>query len=318
MRSILRCLKIWIAYWRPSGEMPIRLRHYLAAGVTVPIFFLVYVLMLLFARLRGPFRMEGTIPCGATLNCQLPDAVQFCVFLFGVWEPDISAFVRRRLSVGDTFCDVGAHVGYYSLLAAATVGKSGHVVAIEASPTIFNQLQENLSKNGTVNVRALNVAATAKAGVLKVHRGPDWNLGWTTTHANCGLPLECEVPALPLEDILTADERRTVRLIKVDVEGTERELFAGLGKLLRNGRPDLEVILEVSPRWWKEPQASIEQALLPFVDLGFHIYRVNNDYSPWRYFWSDSVRAPQRVHGPIKSWIGQVDVVLSREDREEL
>jgi FkbM family methyltransferase len=240
------------------------------------------------------------------------------VFLFGVWEPDVTAFIRRQLSEGDTFCDVGAHVGYYSLLAASCVGPSGRVVAVEASPTIFDQLQKNLAMNGLDNVRALNIAATDKVGVLNVHRGPEWNLGWSTTHAERGLPLECQVSASPVNEILTADERQTLRLIKVDVEGTERELFPGLIKVLRDSHPDAELVIEVSPRWWDGPRTTIEEALQPIVELGFHVYEVDNRYNPWRYFWSNSVRPPRRVRAPIKSWIGQTDLVLSRQDRELL
>lgn len=252
------------------------------------------------------------------MQCQLPDAVQWCVFMFGIWEPDISAFVRQRLSEGDTFVDVGSHVGYYSLIASRHIGPTGRVVAIEASPTIFQQLQSNLAMNHTSNVRALNMAAAAQAGSLKVHRGPVWNLGWTTTLAGSDLPLECEVPALPVDEIVTPDERRKIRLIKVDVEGTERELFGGLLKIIEQAPPDAEIIMELSPRWWKESPMTIEEALQPFLDAGFHVYRIDNDYGPWRYLWPDDTCPARRVREPIRSWIGQVDVILSRVDAERL
>jgi FkbM family methyltransferase len=319
MRSCLRWLKAWIVHWRLAGNRPSRFRRFLAAVAVLPAFLLVYLLLLVAVRLRGPILMEGTLPGGSRLNCQLPDVVQLYIFLFGVWEPDITAFVRKRLSAGDTFCDVGSHVGYYSLLASAQVGPAGRVIAIEASPSIFQQLQENLVRNSAANVRAVNVAAAAKPGSLPVHRGPAWNLGWSTTRAGHGLSPECQVPALPLDQILTNDERRSLRLIKVDVEGSERELFAGLLQLLHDAPEHAEVVLELSPRWWHEKPASIEQALQPFLDAGYHVYLVNNDYSPWRYLWPDSIQAPQRLRGPVQNnWVGQFDVVLSRADQDEL
>jgi FkbM family methyltransferase len=291
----------------------------MAATAITPFFVLVYFSLRIYARLFGPLQLDATLANGVRMKCLLPDAVQICIYLFGVWEPDISAFVRQRLSAGDTFVDIGSHVGYYSLLAAKHLGPYGHVVAIEASPTIFQQLQTNLANNGATNVRALNIAAAAERGVLKVHRGPVWNLGWTTTLEGSGLPLEGEVPALPLDEILTPDERRTTRLIKVDVEGTERELFNSLIKTLQDGiNPEIEIIMELSPRWWRGSSTSMEQALEPFLKEGFHIYRINNDYAPWRYLWPDDVLPPQRMRGPMKSWIGQVDVVLSRVDQENL
>jgi FkbM family methyltransferase len=318
MTRCLICLRAWIAWWRPHGCSLLRLRQLAAAAATMPLFLLMCASFLIYTRFYGPLRIEGTLANGTRLKCQLPDVVQLYVFLFGVWEPDISAFIRQRLSPGDAFVDVGAHVGYHSLLASAQLGQHGRVVAIEASPAIFEQLQANLSINSALNVRAVNVAAAADAGVVKVHRGPAWNLGWTTTLPSSDLPLECEVPALPLDEILTVEERRNVRLIKVDVEGTERALFPGLMNILREGRPDTEVLLELSPRWWNEPRTSVEYSLQPFLDAGFHLYRINNDYGPWRYLWPDSVRPPRRVRSPVKSWIGQFDVVLSRVDRDTL
>jgi FkbM family methyltransferase len=317
-RFCLSTLKAWIDFWRLRGEEPVRLWHYVAASITLPVIVFIYVWLIIIVRWRGPIPMPGQVPGGATMDCQLPDAVQFYVFLFGVWEPDISAFVQRRLSAGDTFCDIGSHVGYYSLLAAARVGTSGRVVAIEASPTIFGLLQKNMARNEATNVRPVNVAVSAQAGVINIHLGPLWNLGWSTTRVNPKLGVECQVPALPLDQILSAEERQSLRLVKLDVEGTERELFPGLIQLLKEARPDAEIVLEVSPLWWKESPMTVEQALQPFIDAGYHVYLVNNTYNVWRYYWSNQVEPPRRVRGPLKSWIGQHDLVLSREDREEL
>jgi FkbM family methyltransferase len=341
MQSCLVWLKAWIARYRVDSqhdvghtingaavrtELPApsprstgpRFGQLVVALATTPVVLIIYGILLITAFRRGPLRLTGSIPGGACIHCQLPDVVQLYAFLFGVWEPDISDFIQRRLSPGDTFVDVGAHVGYYSLLASARVGSVGRVVAIEASPSIFHQLKENLAANGEANIRAVNVAASADRGVMNVHRGPPWNLGLSTTRQSGGLPLECQVEALPLDAIVTSEERQAVRLVKVDVEGAERDLFGGLIRLLRDARSDAEIVLELSPRWWKDTTMTVEQALQPFTDAGYHTYLVNNDYSPWRYFWSDTVRPPRRARQPLKSWLGQYDVVLSRVDQEEL
>lgn len=318
MTSCLLWLKAWIAHWRPHDGKPPRFPQYCAAILTVAAILLLFPLLIVRFWLRGPLKMRGHIPGNGTMHCELPDVVQFYVFLFGIWEPDISAFVQRRLTDGGTFCDVGSHVGYYALLASKQVGNNGQIVAVEASPSVFRQLQKNICVNDVTNVRAVNVAAAAEPGLMNVHLGPAWNLGWTTTRSERKLPLECQVPALPLPEILTPAERRSLRLIKVDVEGTERELFAGLVTLLAHAPPDAEVVIELSPRWWKESPMTVEQTLQPFFELGYHVYLLKNDYSPWRYIWSDSIQPPRRARHPIRSWIGQHDVVLSRLDQDEL
>jgi len=93
----------------------------------------------------------------------------------------------RRLAPGDAFVDVGANIGYFSLLASKLVGESGLVVAIEPSPTIFAVLESNLARNRAHNVRAVCVAASASTGMLRLFRGPDSNIGRTTVLADEGL-----------------------------------------------------------------------------------------------------------------------------------
>ncbi len=318
MELSLKWLRMWISHWRPAAGEAFGLRHHLASMLIAPVVVIAYVALLIFVRIRGPYRLERALPGGTLFNCQMPDLVQFSIYMYGVWEPDISAFVRGRLKEGDTFCDVGSHAGYYSLLAAKQVGASGSVIAIEASPANFTQLQNNLARNAATNVRAVNIAATAEEGVLAVHNGPAWNLGWSTTHPSRGLPVECQVSALPIPRILNAEEVRKLRLVKVDVEGTERELFAGLVEVLRNGRPEAEIVLEISPRWWKGPATTVEEALKPFIDEGYHIYLVDNEYGLGRYFRSANVRPPRRARQPIQSRFGQCDIVLSKVDQEAL
>jgi hypothetical protein len=73
-------------------------------------------------------------------------------YYFGVWEPNLTHWIVGRLRRGDTFVDVGANIGYYSLLASKLVGPGGSVVALEASPTIFHQLQDNLRLNNSLSL----------------------------------------------------------------------------------------------------------------------------------------------------------------------
>src|ERR1700757_5463861 len=79
---------------------------------------------------RGPLTVDGITEDGIHIRCRLPDAIPMCLYLFGTWEPDLAAFLRRRLRPGDTFIDVGANVGYMSALASRLVGPHGAVVAI--------------------------------------------------------------------------------------------------------------------------------------------------------------------------------------------
>src|SRR5919109_5225137 len=67
-----------------------------------------------------------------------------CIYWFGVWEPPLSRWIRGALGPGDTFVDIGANFGYFTLLAARAVGPEGSVVAVEASRASVRRLEENL------------------------------------------------------------------------------------------------------------------------------------------------------------------------------
>ena len=135
----------------------------LRGGLLVPLYGTMLLLLRVWAGLRGPLGVAAVTRYGARFVCWLPDMIQTYLYLFGVWEPDVTAFIRRRLSPGDTFVDVGANVGYHALLAAGSVNGRGRVVAIEASPRIFRMLRENLAGNGDP------AAVRAVAGT---HSGP--------------------------------------------------------------------------------------------------------------------------------------------------
>ena len=196
---------------------------------------------------RQAFDFVETTSFGARFRGNTGDFVQRYVYLFGAWQPAVEAFIGERLGEGDVFVDVGANVGYYTLLGSRRVGPTGGVVAIEASPEIFGRLQANLDLNGSTNVRALNLAASDQEGTLSVYRTDEDLRGLTTTVARRGLELECEVDAARVVALLNDDELSRVRLVKVDVEGGEWAVSKGLEKLLSEGRPDLELIVEVEP-----------------------------------------------------------------------
>lgn len=82
----------------------------------------------------------------------------------GVWEPDETALIVDRLRPGDTFVDIGANIGWFTLIAARIVGESGMVIAYEPDPDNFAILDRNIARNGLTNVVAINAAfSTANA-----------------------------------------------------------------------------------------------------------------------------------------------------------
>src|SRR5262245_12901971 len=160
------------------------------------------------------------------------DMIQRYIYYFGVWEPNLTQFLNHNLKDGDVFVDVGAHIGYFTLQASKLVGKSGKVVAIEASPKAHAKLIENIERERATNIEALNIAVSDKEETLKIFLAPI-NTGETSILPAKDYTCECEVTAKPLSAIIPRHEISKVRLIKIDVEGAEWFVVSGLRPLDR-------------------------------------------------------------------------------------
>jgi FkbM family methyltransferase len=169
-----------------------------------------------------------------------------CLYWFGLWEPALSAWIQRSLRPGDVFVDVGANLGYFSLLAARAVTDSGSVVAIEASPENARRLEENLERNNVRNVRIIRAAAAAEAGAVRLYRAP-WNDAEDSIVPNGGKDAAVDVPAGTLASLLSDDELGRARVIKIDVEGGELGVLRGLAPVAAQLRADAEIAVEAHP-----------------------------------------------------------------------
>jgi predicted methyltransferase len=117
---------------------------------------------------------------GFSLQVKLPDTIQKVILLTGRWEPFLSRFVLDTLRPGDTFVDLGANIGYYSLLASRLVSEKGRVYAIEGSPSIFERLTENVALNKMTNITAIHAIVSDKQGSRPFWRAREPHSGLST------------------------------------------------------------------------------------------------------------------------------------------
>lgn len=245
---------------------------------------------------------------GATIECDLSDLIQRCIYHFGVWEPHISALIESRLGPGDIFCDVGANIGYDSLLGSSVVGPTGKVIAIEASSTIYDRLLNNLRLNRVANVETVHAAITAELGEIPIYRGHEWNSGSASIIESRGHKVEAMVRGLPLLDALSAEDRKHLRLVKIDIEGAELPVLRQLADSMGEYSAELEVIVEVTPD--TATNAGLQDVFDRFRTLGFSAWAVPNSYDVIaEYLNFDTVRAPSALSLPPT---GQKDVFFSR------
>jgi len=247
------------------------------------------------------------------------DLVASYIYYFGIWEPAITEWICSLPLLGRTVVDVGAHYGWYSLLGARCVGKTGRVIAIEASPTTFGCLRHNIAINSETNIRLVNAAAWNSTKELRLFLGPKDNTGITTVVSEfSGLTQRARsqtsaisVQAAPISMLLRPEEVATTGLVKIDVEGAEQEVAEGLEPLLAHFPEDVLFILEVTPQVLGGSNRTVEELLRIFTDRGFVPYVIRNEYKPEFYFECIECGYPRPVElqAPITK---QADIILSR------
>lgn len=147
--------------------------------------------------------------------------------LLRYWEPETKAYVRQALKKGDVAVDVGAHVGYYARLFSELVGPEGLVVAVEPDPQNLSFLRRNLKGS---HVRLFPVAVGREEGEADLYVPPSSSGEKSLGRIPEGLP-QGRVTVRPLSALLAeagVGERR-VRLLKLDVEGAEKDALESLG-----------------------------------------------------------------------------------------
>jgi FkbM family methyltransferase len=241
---------------------------------------------------------------GAVLHCDARDLIQNCIIHFGVWEPDVSAAIESVVKPGDTVVDVGANIGYVTLLAASAAGPAGEVIAIDASPGNFDQLRRNILANSLANIQAHNLAVSEKRETLKLYFGQDGNCGRASTRWREGAKLEAEIQAVPLDEILTPAQRQAVSLIKIDVEGMEISIIRRLMDTLDLFSSKMKILVEFNPLG---DGAKTEFDRL--IANGFKPYAIENSY---RHKWYLNWRRPTPPALLTEIPARQTDIIFAR------
>lgn len=241
-----------------------------------------YRLMGWLGRFRAP---PFLAPLGVSpelwFECDLRNGLAREVFFTGQYEPQETALLRALLRPGQVFVDVGAHWGYFSLLAIHLVGAAGRVVAIEADPRIHATLSRNLALNRRPGLSAHHVAIAAEAGQISLcgydEANENWGLSRITGASGPSARPVFMVPATPLDAFLDAQGVGEVDLVKMDIEGAEGFALRGMTAGLARHRYR-RLLLELHPAELRdhgiEPGTVVQQLL----DAGYRGLSV--DHSP--------------------------------------
>jgi FkbM family methyltransferase len=165
------------------------------------------------------------------------------LLLDGEWEPHVTTALLKTLSPKMTVVDVGANVGYFTLLAARAVGAGGRVYAFEPEPRNLELLRRSVEVNGFagwVHVSEKAVLDTTGSAILHM---PDDSHGGAPSLFG-GWPRQVAVQTVSLDEFFSEGTR--VDAVKLDVEGSESCIFSGMRRVL-DDNPDIVVIMEFTP-----------------------------------------------------------------------
>lgn len=259
-----------------------------------------YALLASRAARRGRFVATLAPDLGSTrFHCDLADDIAREACMTGYYELPVSRVFQSRVHAGGVVVDAGANWGYFTLLAAHAAGAAGRVIALEPDPRVFAALEANLSLNPSAAVTALRQAASDAPGrttLTGYHEGES-NRGLSRLDAaqSHGPRFEVETTTI---DAITASYP-SVDLVKIDVEGAEDLVLAGMRKGLEERRYRA-IVLELHPGLLKGRGVDPASVL---GALGAHGYRgATIDLSSAAYRRAARGAAIESFLGPEAAW----------------
>lgn len=195
------------------------------------------------------------------------------------WEPDYTSVMMKVLRPSDTVIDIGANIGYFSLLASSLVTESGKVISLEPEKENFNYLKRNIELNGFNNIKALNVAAGNLRKEVDLFIDPLNDGG----HSLFGITPESiqqignreivtsRTQMDTLDSLLDTEMISNIKIIKIDTEGWEFNTILGAVSAIRRFTPPF-ILAEVNRLGLRRAGASERHLRLLMAELGYSAY----------------------------------------------
>jgi FkbM family methyltransferase len=191
------------------------------------------------------------------------------------YEPASTALFRTVATGADVILDIGAHMGYYSLL-GASAAPGATVVAVEASPENAEALRRNVAESS--GVRVVNAAFAAAPGTATIQLTEASDNSGFSGHPNSPTERSVEVPAVSVDELgLPAGDRLVVKL---DVEGHELAALTGLQAVFQRFS-DVRLLVEMNPKCLTLAGSSADELIERLRGLGLRLFVIDEDTRSW-------------------------------------
>ncbi len=192
------------------------------------------------------------------------------------YEPETTRFLAGVLTKGDTFIDIGAHIGYFACLAAKLVGDHGRILCFEPEDSNYQHLLQHICLNNLRNVLPFRLAVGERNGTVSLYVNRDnegghalWDVRSHFFNVESRKHLETDrVPLTTLDTALRQMSLNSLKAIKIDTEGSEYNIIRGGRELIQ--KHDVPYILCEVNRFGLQQMGTSESALRQLMSsLGY-------------------------------------------------
>ena len=192
--------------------------------------------------------------------------------IYGIYEPLETGLIKKEVKKGDVVLDIGAHIGYYTLIFARLVGDQGKVFAFEPDPTNFTLLTKNVAANNYKNVVLVQKAVSNQTGTVRLYLSPQDTADHRIYNSNDGRQ-SIEVADIRLDDYFQ-DFGEKVDFVKMDIQGAEGKAIQGMSNLLTMN-DSIKMVMEFQPLGLKKSGIEPEEFLRLLEGCGFKLFDVS-------------------------------------------
>ncbi len=205
---------------------------------------------------------------------------RFRCFAYGSWEPDLVALVSKKVRPGFRVVDIGAHIGYYTLLLSRLVGANGHVFSFEPVSTNFEFLSENVRLNNCTNVEPINRAVVDVHQQIRFDIPENDQLPVAVSFADPNSRGTFTVEGISLDEFFL-DSPEKVDFLKVDAESAEDQVLDGARGLIARDHPS--ILMEVH-----HFDGNLEARVTPskLRELGYRVQQLDHEQLT-SHFWAE-------------------------------
>jgi FkbM family methyltransferase len=184
------------------------------------------------------------------------------------------AMLQKMVKPGMVVYDIGANIGFYSLLLSDLAGQNGHIHSFEPEAVNYGHLKKNVRDRE--NVTANNLAAGASSGIIKIYKSPELNVDHRTYEPETYTE-SLEIHAVAIDDYNRSLPlaRRKVDFIKMDIQGYEMVAIRGMHNVLETN-PEIGLLSELWPYGLRTAGSTCSEYYETLTGLGLQVWLLEN------------------------------------------